>query len=73
VHIFRKLAEIFSVMREFNLALWKNISPSDLGRVGQHNERGLESLELMLRMMAGHDLSHLAQIDRCIGATRLTC
>jgi hypothetical protein len=35
-----------------------------MARTGQHNERGSESLHSMLRLLAGHDLSHLQQIDR---------
>src|SRR5580704_5930397 len=34
----------------------------------RHNERGPESLGVMLRLLAGHDLSHLDQITRYIGA-----
>jgi hypothetical protein len=62
------LLEMFRTIRQFNLAMWKRMSPADLQRTGQHNERGPESLGLMLRMMAGHDLSHLDQITRCIQA-----
>jgi DinB family protein len=62
------LVEIFRTMRQFNLSSLKSASPSDLRRTGQHNERGPESLEVMLRMLAGHDLSHLDQITRYIRA-----
>lgn len=65
-----ELVEMFRTMRQFNLALWKRMSPADLARVGHHNERGPESLDLMLRMMAGHDLSHLNQIVRYVQAVR---
>ncbi len=65
-----ELVEMFQTMRQFNLALWKRMSPADLARTGQHNERGPESLGLMLQMMAGHDLSHLGQITRYIQAVR---
>jgi DinB superfamily len=65
-----ELVEMFRLMRQFNLALSKTISPSDLTRTGQHNERGPESLGVMLRMLAGHDLSHLDQIDSYIRAVR---
>jgi hypothetical protein len=34
----------------------------------RHNERGPESLDVMLRLLAGHDLSHLDQITRYIQA-----
>jgi hypothetical protein len=61
---------MFRTMRQFNQSLWNRMSPGDLKGVGQHNERGPESLAVMLRMMAGHDLSHLDQITRCIDAIR---
>lgn len=65
-----ELVEVFRTLREFNLALWTRLSPADLERSGRHNERGPESLAVMLRMMAGHDLSHLGQIARYIHAVR---
>ena len=63
-----ELVEIFRTMRQFNLAVWRRTSPEDLKRTGQHNERGPESLGVMLRLLAGHDLSHLNQITRYIEA-----
>jgi hypothetical protein len=63
-----ELVEIFRTMRSFNFALWQRTSPEDLKRTGQHNERGPESLGVMLRLLAGHDLSHLDQITRYIQA-----
>jgi len=65
-----ELVEMFRTMRQCNLALWKRMAPADLKRTGQHNERGPESLGVMLRMLAGHDLSHLDQITRYIQAVR---
>jgi hypothetical protein len=58
-----ELVEMFRIMRQFNLALFKALSPANLTRIGQHNERGPESLGVMLRLLAGHDLSHLDQIN----------
>jgi hypothetical protein len=63
-----ELVDTFGVMRAFNLVLWKRLSPADLRRAGRHNERGAESLDVMRRMLAGHDLSHLAQIARYVDA-----
>jgi hypothetical protein len=63
-----ELVEIFRTLRVFNLAVWRRMSPEHLKRSGQHNERGPEPLGVMLRMMAGHDLSHLDQISRYIQA-----
>jgi hypothetical protein len=65
-----ELVEIFRTLRQLNLAVWRRISPADLERAGHHNERGAESLDVMLRLLAGHDLSHLDQITRCIQAVQ---
>jgi hypothetical protein len=65
-----ELVEMFRALRRFNLASWSRVSPADAKRTGQHNERGPESLAVMLRMWAGHDLSHLGQIARHVQAIR---
>ena len=65
-----ELVEVFRVLRQFNLTLWRRTSSADLERTSQHNERGRESLGAMLRLLAGHDLSHLDQIRRYIQAVR---
>lgn len=62
--------EIFRVLRQLNLTMWRRTSPADLERIGQHNERGPESLGMMLQLVAAHDLSHLDQITRYIQALR---
>jgi hypothetical protein len=64
----RDLLDDFRNLRMVNLELWKRMSPADLQRVGRHNQRGEESLGLMLRMNAGHDLSHIDQITRYLAA-----
>lgn len=61
----------FARLRAANLRLWASLAPSDLERVMVHSERGRESLGLMERIYAGHDLVHLrqiARIRRAIGA-----
>ncbi len=65
-----ELVDIFRTMRLFNLAVWRRTSPKDLKRTSQHNERGPESLGVMLRLLAGHDLAHLDQITRYIQAVQ---
>ncbi len=62
------LRELFRTLRVFNLSLWRGLSPADLERSGIHDNRGEESLAMMLRMTAGHDLCHLAQLDRYLQA-----
>jgi hypothetical protein len=66
---FELVAE-FRAMRQFNLALWGRLSSADWKREGRHDERGAESLEVVLRMTAGHDLSHLDQITRGLETSR---
>ena len=63
-----ELVEIFRTLRQLNLDAWKRTSAADMERAGQHNERGAESLGVMLRLVAGHDLNHLGQINRYIQA-----
>src|SRR5215831_15477552 len=65
-----ELVDIFRTLRQLNLDEWKRRSTADLERAGQHNERGAESLGVMLRLVAGHDLNHLGQINRYIQAVR---
>lgn len=65
-----ELVEMFRTLRRLNVRLWKSMKPEDLKRQGRHNERGLESLGTMLRMEAGHDLSHIDQIQRYLAAVK---
>jgi len=55
-------------VRTANLRLWRSLTPAQLTRVGLHSERGPESLDLVIRMMGGHDLVHRRQIDRVLAA-----
>lgn len=64
----RELVEAFTALRRQNVALWKRMTASDLERTCQHNERGEESLATMLPLEAGHDLSHIDQIERYVAA-----
>jgi hypothetical protein len=62
----RQSLEQFRVLREGNLALLESLSPEQWQHYGLHSERGQESIELMVRMFAGHDLNHLQQIERIL-------
>jgi uncharacterized damage-inducible protein DinB len=59
----RKSIEQFRAVREANLAFYKSLTPEQWKYFGTHAERGEETLERILHMMAGHDLNHLAQIE----------
>jgi hypothetical protein len=56
--------ETFAVLRRDNLRLIAKATPEDLKRVGVHAERGEESAGYLVRLYAGHDLMHLAQVER---------
>jgi hypothetical protein len=66
----RDLLALFEALRGANLALWRRTPAPARQRRGIHSERGPESLDLMFRMIAGHDRFHLAQMDRTLTAIR---
>ena len=43
---------------------WRGLNDEELDRFGIHAERGKESVRHLLSLYAGHDLNHLAQIER---------
>jgi len=63
----RKSVEQMRVLREANLALLKSLSPDQWKHHGVHSERGVESVEHTVRMLAGHDVNHMKQIEHILG------
>lgn len=51
-------------MRTMNLRFLRARSDAELDRIGLHAERGEESVRHLTRLLAGHDLVHLRQIER---------
>jgi hypothetical protein len=66
----RKSLEQFRVAREGNLALLKSLTPEQWKHHGMHAERGVETIEHITGMMAGHDLNHLGQVERIVAAKK---
>ena len=66
----RKSAEQFRVVREANLALLKSLTPEQWKHHGMHAERGVETIEHIVRMIAGHDLNHTKQVERIVGTKK---
>jgi hypothetical protein len=62
----RKSAEQFRMLREGNLALLKLLAPQQWKHHGMHSERGVETIEHIVRMMAGHDLNHTKQVEQIL-------
>jgi hypothetical protein len=62
----RKAVAQHRVAREANLDLLKSLTPDQWKHFGMHSERGQESIEHIARMIAGHDVNHLQQIERIL-------
>jgi DinB superfamily len=59
----------FRTLREANVALLKSVPRKLWDNYGIHEERGNESVSHVVRMVAGHDLNHLQQIQRILKGT----
>ena len=66
----RQSLENFRVLRESNLALLKKVPRTTWENYGVHEERGNESIGHLVRMVAGHDLNHLGQVEAILNGTR---
>ena len=56
--------EDHAALRRMNLRWLRTLTDEERARAGVHSERGEESAERLVRLMAGHDLVHLRQIAR---------
>jgi len=56
--------DIFALLRDSHILLQRSLTPAQWEHVGMHSERGPESVRLMAKLYAGHDLAHLKQIAR---------
>ena len=56
--------EMFRAAREWNLKLIGGASTADFARAMTHPERGTMTFAMVVETMAGHDLNHLAQVQR---------
>ncbi|HZM17638.1 MAG TPA: DinB family protein [Candidatus Krumholzibacteria bacterium] len=61
------LAEL-ETLRRRNLRLLEALDDAEFERVGQHTERGPESVLRIMQLTAGHDLVHRRQIARILKA-----
>jgi hypothetical protein len=56
----------FRALREANIALLKSVPRKLWENYGVHAERGNESVNHIVKMVAGHDLNHLQQIQKIL-------
>jgi hypothetical protein len=64
--------EQFGAMRKANLSLLNSLAPEQWSLYGIHAERGQESVEQIVSLIAGHDLNHIQQINRILGSKEIT-
>ena len=57
----------FCAMRSWNLQLLGNAPPQAAHRTVTHPERGTMTFQTIVETMAGHDLNHIAQLERIAG------
>jgi hypothetical protein len=60
----------YRALREANLALLKSVPRKLWENYGVHAERGNESVNHIVKMVAGHDLNHLNQIQKILHGSR---
>jgi len=66
----KKSYEQYRALREANVVLLKSLAPEQWKHHGIHSERGPESVETIVKMMAGHDINHFQQIERILAAKK---
>lgn len=62
----RESMALFRAVRASNIALYRSLSPEQWQLYGIHSERGQETVERIVHMVAGHDLNHLQQMERIV-------
>jgi hypothetical protein len=62
---------VFTAVRSWNLRLIAAIPSAAMGKKLTHPERGEMTLRTVIETMAGHDLNHLAQIERVASQTKI--
>ena len=54
----------FAAVRNWNLALLRDVDPKEMTKPVRHPERGEMTFRTLAETMAGHDLNHLGQVER---------
>jgi len=67
-----ELLKEIDVMRASTVRWLRTLSETELDRAGHHDERGEETVRHIMKMVAGHDLLHRAQIERIRGVVAAT-
>jgi uncharacterized damage-inducible protein DinB len=62
--------ETFRTLRENNLRLLGSVPRRLWENYGQHQERGKETVDHIVKLIAGHDLNHVAQVEGIVKQRR---
>ena len=62
----RESAELFRALRAGTLRMLRRVDPALLDNTGTHEEWGSETARSLVRLEAGHDRNHTAQIERIL-------
>ena len=66
----RQSVASFTAQREGNLTLLKAVPRKLWDNYGIHQERGTESVNHVVKMVAGHDINHLRQVEAILKGKR---
>jgi len=59
----RTALDAYTTLRRLNLAMWRKLTPEQLGRHFFHPEYGELTVAWIMAQMAGHDIHHLKQLE----------
>jgi hypothetical protein len=60
----RTALDAYTALRRLNLAMWRKLTPAQIGRTFHHPEYGELTVGWIMAQMAGHDIHHLKQFER---------
>lgn len=60
----------FTAVRQWTITFLRKLSPEQWDGFLVHEERGKETVAQMVRLLAGHDLNHLQQIEALLQSRR---
>lgn len=67
---FPEMLAAFSALRRLNVWLAEETPSSEWDKVGVHSERGPETLDVSLKVVAGHDIAHLKQLEQTLAVVQ---
>ena len=60
----RTALDAYLTLRRMNMAMWRALTPEQIGRSFTHPEYGTLTVGWIMAQMAGHDIHHLKQFER---------